>query len=75
MPPKGLNAPETRMKVSSPNCYHFKKPSVLAQTIGFSRNSACFKNIFSTILTAVLRIKVFLIPWYTKPVLKKYILT
>ena len=31
MSPKSLNSLETTMKVPSPNCYNFKKPSVLAQ--------------------------------------------
>ena len=75
MSPKGLNSLEKRMKVSSPNCYNFKKPSVLAQTIRSSHNSSYFKKVFLTILTAVWSIKVFLIPWYTDPVLKKNILT
>ena len=80
MSPIGLNFLETRMKVSSPNCYDFKKPSILAQTIRslhseiFQKRSY-FKNVFLTILTAVWSIKVFLIPWHTHPVLKKYILT
>ena len=34
------------MKVSSPNFYNFKKPSVLAQTIRSSHNSVYFKNVF-----------------------------
>ena len=63
------------MKVSNPDCYNFKKPSVLAQTIGSSHNSAYFKNVFLTILTAVWRINVFLIPQYTHPDFKKDILT
>ena len=70
MSPTGLSSVERRMKVSSPNCYNFKKPSVLAQTIVSSHNSAHLENFFSTILTAVRSIKVFLIPWYTHPVLK-----
>ena len=53
MSPKGLNSLETRMKVSSPNYYTFKKPSILAQTIRGSYNSAYFKNVFLKILTAV----------------------
>ena len=75
MSPERLNSLETKIKVLSQNCDNFKKPSVLAQTIGSSHNSAYFKNVFLTILTAVWSIKVFLIPWYTHPVLKKYILT
>ena len=65
------------MKVSGPSCYHnnFKKLSVLAQTIRCLYNSAHLKNAISTILIAVKNVKVFLIPWYTHPVLKKYILT
>ena len=46
MSPIGLNSLQTRMKVFSPNCYAFKKPSVLAQTIGNSHNSAYFKRRF-----------------------------
>ena len=33
------------------------------------------RNVFLPILTTIWSIKVFLIPWYTHPVLKKYILT
>ena len=33
--PIGLDSLETRMKVLNPNCYNFKKLSVLAQTISF----------------------------------------
>ena len=61
MAPIGLRSLETRMKVSSPNHYSFKKLSVLAQTITFLRH-------FLTNLTAVWNIKVFLIAWYTHPV-------
>ena len=47
MSPIGLNSLETiRMKVSCSNCYNFKNPSVLAQTIRSSHNSAYFKNVF-----------------------------
>ena len=54
MSPKGLISLETRMKVSSPNSYNFKKqPSVLAQTIGSSHNGAYFKNVLLTISTVV----------------------
>ena len=75
-PATPLSGPlETRMKVSSPNYYNFKKPSILAQTIRSSYNSAHFKNVFLKTLTAVWSIKVFLMPWYTYPVFKKYILT
>ena len=55
-----------------PNCYDFKKLSVLGQTISFFYND---KNVFSTILKAVWNVKVFLILWFTHPVLKEYILT
>ena len=72
MSPIGL---ETRMKVLSLNYHKFKKLLVLAQTISFLYNCAYSKNIFLTILTAVWNRKVFLIPWYTQPVLKKCILT
>ena len=75
MSPIGLNSLETRMKVSSPNCYDFKKPSILAQRIRSLHKSSYFRNVFLTILTAVWSIKVFLIPWHTHPVVKKYILT
>ena len=75
MSPIGLNSLETRMKVSSPNYYNFKKPSILAQTIRSSYNSAHFEYVFLKTLTAVWSIKVFLMPWYTYPVFKKYILT
>ena len=75
MSPIGLNSLETKMKVSIPNRYDFKKPSILAQTIRSLHNGAYFKSVFLTILTAVWTIKVFLMPWYTNPVLKKYILT
>ena len=75
MSPIGLHSLETRIKDSSPNCYNFKKPSILVQTIRSSHNSAYFKNIFLTILIAVGNVQVFLIPWYTHPILKKYILT
>ena len=71
----GLNSLEKRMKVSGPNCYSFTKRTVLAQTVRFTYNSAYFKNVFLTMLTAVWSIKVFLIPWYTHPVLKKHIVT
>ena len=75
-PATPLSGPlETRMTVSSPNYYNFKKPSILAQTIRSSYNSAHFKNVFLKTLTAVWSIKVFLMPWYTYPVFKKYILT
>ena len=50
----------------------FKKLSVLAQTISFLYSCAYFKNVFVTIFTAVWNIKVFVIPWYTRPVLRKY---
>ena len=75
MSPIGLSSLQTGMKASSPNCYNFKKPSVLVHTIRSLHNSAYSKNVFLTILTAVSSIKVFLIPWYTHPVMKKYILT
>ena len=74
MSPIGLNSVEKRMKVSSPNCYNFKKLSVLVQTIRSLYKSAYFTNVFLTILTAVWNIKVFLIPWHTHPVMTKYIL-
>ena len=67
--PIGLNQ---RLK---PKLFNFKKLSVLAQTIRSLYNSAYFKNVFLTILIAAWNIKVFVIPWYTHPVLKKYILT
>ena len=51
MSPKGLSSLDTRMKVSSPNCYNFKKPLILAQTIRSSHNSVYFKNLFLMILT------------------------
>ena len=66
---------ERRMKILSPDYYNFKKLSVLAQTFGSLCNSAYFKNTFLTILIAVWNVKVFLIPWYAHPVLRKYILT
>ena len=71
----GLNSLETRMKVLGSNCYSFTKRTVLAQTVRFIHNSPYFKNVFLTMLTAVWSIKVFLIPWYTHPVLKKHIVT
>ena len=71
----GLNSLETRMKVLGPNCYSFTKRIVLAQTIRFTHSSPYSKNVFLTMLTAVWSIKVFLIPWYTHPVLKKHIMT
>ena len=71
----GHNSLETRMKVLGPNGYSFKKRTVLAQTIRSTHNSAYFKNVFLTMLTAVWSINVFLIPWYMHPVLKKHILT
>ena len=46
MSPIGLNSLEIRMKVSCSNCYNFKNPSVLVQTIRSSHNSAYFKNVF-----------------------------
>ena len=49
----GLNSLETRMKVLGPNCYSSKKHTVLAQTIRSTHNSAYFKNVFLTMLTAV----------------------
>ena len=69
--PIGLNSLEARIKVLSPNCYNFNKLSVLVQTIRSLYSSAYFKNVFLTIFTAVCNIKVFLIPWYTQPALKK----
>ena len=60
--PIGLSSLETGMKVSSPNCYYFKKPYILSQTI--SHNCAYFKKICLTLLTASWSIKVFLVPWY-----------
>ena len=42
MSPIGLNSLETRMKVSSPNCYNFNNPSVLAQAIRSLHSSAYF---------------------------------
>ena len=71
----GLNSLETKMKVLGPNCYSFKKHTVLVQTIRSTHNSAYFKNVFLTMLRAVWSINVFLIPWYSHPVLKKHILT
>ena len=75
MSPIGLSSLETRMKILRPNCYNFKKLSVLAQTVGSLCNSASFKNAFLTILIAVWNVKMFLIPWYTSTVFRKYILT
>ena len=69
--PIGLNSVETRMKFSSPNCYHFKKRSVLAQTIRSLYNSAYFKNILSAIFIVVWKIKVFLMSLYTHPVFEE----
>ena len=57
MPTKGLSSQETRMEVSSPNCYDFKKPSVLAPTIGSSHNSANFKNVFLNYFDSCLEYK------------------
>ena len=74
MSPIGLNSLETRMKVSRPNCFNFKTPSALAETILDPLTTVHIKNMFLTILTAVWSIKVFLITWNTYPVLKKYIL-
>ena len=75
MPPIRLSSLETRMKILSPDCYHFKKLSVLAQTFGSLWKSAYSKNAFLTSLIDVWNVKVFLIPWYTYPVWRKYILT
>ena len=58
MSPISLNSLETRMKVSSLNYHDLKKPSILAQTTRSSHNSAYFKNVFLTFLTAVRFIKV-----------------
>ena len=63
-----------KMKVSDPNFYHFKKLSVLAQTIRSLYNSAYLKNILFGFLIVFWKIKVLLIPWYTQPALEKYIL-
>ena len=58
MSPIGLNSLGTRVKVSSPNRYNLKKPSVLAQGIRALHNSAYFKNVFLNILTAFWSISV-----------------
>ena len=58
MSPIALSSLVRRMKVSSPNCYNFKKPSVQAQTIRSLHNSAYLKNVFLAILTAVWSISV-----------------
>ena len=57
----GLNSLETRMKVLGPNLCSFKKRTVLAENIRSTQNSAYFKNVFLTMLTAVWSINVFLI--------------
>ena len=72
--PISVSSLEIRMTVLSPNYYGFKKLSVLTQTISFLFNCAYLKNVFLT-MTAVWNTKVFLIPWYTHPALRKYILT
>ena len=74
MAPISLSSLEIRIKVLSPNYYNFKKLSVLTQTISFLFNCTYLKNVFLTILTALWNTKVFLIPWYTHPALRKYIL-
>ena len=51
---------ETRTNILGPNCYDFKKLSVLAQTIRSLYNSLDFKKVFLAILTAVWNIKCFL---------------
>ena len=72
--PIGLSSTEIRMKMLSPNCHSFNTLSVLDQTIRSLCNSAYFKNnALFTILIAVWNLKVFLIPWYTHPILRKYI--
>ena len=51
--PTGLSSLEIRMKVlSPPDCYHFKKLSVLSQTIRSLNNSVylCFLNNFDSCL-------------------------
>ena len=75
MSPIDCNSLETRMIVLSSACYNIKKLSVMAQINRSLYNSANFKNVSLTILIAAWNIKVFLIPWYTHPVLKKYIVT
>ena len=70
MSPMGLSSLETRMNILSPDCYNFKKLSVLAQTFGSLCSSGYFKIAFLTILIAVWNVKVFLIPWYIYPVLR-----
>ena len=75
MSPIGFSSLETRIKILSPEWYNFKKLSVLVQTFGYLCNSAYFKNASLKILMAVWNVKVFLIPWYTYPVLRKYIFT
>ena len=75
MAPISLSTLQIRMKVLRPNYCNFNKLSVLTQTISLLFNCAYLKNVFLTILTAVWNTKVFLIPWYTHPALRKYILT
>ena len=72
--PISVSSLEIRMTVLSPNYYNFKKLSVVTQTISFLLNCAYLKNVFLT-MTAVWNTKVFLMPWYTHPALRKYILT
>ena len=71
-----LSSLAMRIKISNPNCYYFKKLSVLVQSqfrLSILCKCAYFKNVFLTIETDVWNIEVFLIPWYTHPVLKKKI--
>ena len=74
MSPVGLSSLETRMKISIPGCYNFKKLSVPDHTIRALCNSGYFKNALLTILIAVSNVQVFPIPWYTYPVLRKHTL-
>ena len=54
----GLKSLETKMKVSGPNCYDLKKPSVLGQNIRSSQNSAYFKKRFLNNFDSCLEYKI-----------------
>ena len=58
------------MKAFSPNCYNFKKLSVLAQTISLLYHTTVhvLHMFFFTIFTDVQNIQVSFILWYTHPV-------
>ena len=71
MSPIGLNSLETRVTVSSPNRYNFKKPSVLA--LDRCTTSHILKTFINNI-DSCLDYKMFFMTWYADLGLKKYFL-